>query len=96
MPVENPPQIYRTPDNTEWTFVQTFADYGQLQKFRRKSHCKISTGRESHRRVRFLCKRFNCDFQLLALKNTSAGYHVYKTDEHEHTHPVVKPRSEII
>jgi hypothetical protein len=88
MPAENPPQIFRTPDNREWKFVQTFADYVQMNKFRRKSRCRLIAGREYNRRIRLPCncrRSLNsCQFQLLALRTTSEGYHVYTFGEHKH------------
>jgi hypothetical protein len=95
MPVENPPDIFRTEDNIEWKFVQTLPDYAQLQGFQRKSQCIVSTGRESHRRVRQPCCRkrsHNCQFKLLALKTTKKGYHVYVFGEHNHP-AIIKPKS---
>jgi hypothetical protein len=87
MQAENPPTIFRTPgDNIEWTYLQTFPDYKQMQEFRHKIQCQ-SKGKESHQRFRFPCNvRYNrnCQFKLLALKTTSEGYHVYKLGEHNH------------
>jgi hypothetical protein len=95
MPAENPPQIYRTEDNQEWKFVQTFAEHehDQMQQFRRKSQCHFitGTGRENNWRFRLSCNLRNyrnCEFQMLALKTTSGGYHVYTFGQHNHP---VKP-----
>jgi hypothetical protein len=78
MPAVNPPRVFLTPDNIEWTFLRTFANYDQMQKFRRKSYCK-SQGNKNHQRIRFRCncRRLTCEFKLLALKSISDGYHVY-------------------
>jgi hypothetical protein len=48
MPASNPPNILRTPDNIEWAFLQTFADYAQMQEFRLKNKCRFIQGREKH------------------------------------------------
>jgi hypothetical protein len=91
MPAENPPRIFRTADNIEWTFLRTFADFDQMHEFRRKSQCTIIAGRESNQRFRLPCnlkKYRNCQFKLLALKTTKQGYHVYKFGEH--SHPIKK------
>jgi hypothetical protein len=87
MPAANPPQIYHTDDNIQWRFLQTLTDYGQLQTFRQKNHCTIRGGRQTHWRLRLPCQRrytHNCEFQLLALKTTSGGYHVYTFGAHNH------------
>jgi hypothetical protein len=86
MPDANPPLIHVTEDNVEWPFIQTFADYEIMNKFRRKNQCK-SEGNEKQRRIRFHCssRRYssdNCQFMLLALKTTNNRYHVYKHGEH--------------
>jgi hypothetical protein len=93
MPAANPPKVFRS-DNIEWSFLRTFANHGQLRKFLCESHCKIGTRGENIRRVRLTCCRKrsnNCEYQLLALKTTKQGYHVYKIGEHNH--PVHKPKS---
>jgi hypothetical protein len=90
MPHKNPPTIFRTPDNMEWTFLETFPDYEKLQKFRHRNKCQLSTSQaknEKALRMRYWCLRKlmnNCKFMLLALKTTKEGYHVYKHGEHNH------------
>jgi hypothetical protein len=93
MSAENPPRIYHTEDNIEWKFVQTFANYDQMNKFRLKNQCIINPGREKHRRLRLPCKRkrHNCEFKLLAMKTTKKGYHVYQFGEHNN-HPAINPK----
>jgi hypothetical protein len=85
MPDANPPQSYRTSDNIEWTFLQTFPDYDEMQKFRQTNTFKPSPGDEKYRRIRYLCMRqrtHNCKFMLMALKTTKHRYHVYKHGKH--------------
>jgi hypothetical protein len=87
MPAENPPKIYRTTDNIEWQFLQTFDNYEKMQQFRLQSQCKSSIEHESWWRLRHECNRqfsHNCPFKLLAIKNTKQGYHVYINGEHNH------------
>jgi hypothetical protein len=88
MPAENPALAICTRDNTEWTFLQTFADYGKMNKFRRKNHTTTKIAKrlnEKNLQLRFYCpSRLSrkCKFMLLALKTTKGGYHVYKNGEH--------------
>jgi hypothetical protein len=86
-PDSNPPSIFHTPDNIEWTLLQTLPDYDTLDKFRRKNQCKFTASDEDRLRIRYYCtrKRFgNCKFMLLALKTTKKGYHIYSYGEHNH------------
>jgi hypothetical protein len=98
MAADNPPAIFRTPDNMEWTFLKTVVNYHQLQQFRRENQCQSISGRETSWRLRFPCNRgrsshiYICKFTLLALKTTKHGYHVYKHGEHNN-HPCVRRRS---
>jgi hypothetical protein len=90
MPHANPPRIFRTPDNIEWTFIKTLSDFDKMNDFRRKKLCKAKAGKQTQLRIRFSCgqrfKKSKCPFMLLALKTTKQGYHVYKHGEHnEHT-----------
>jgi hypothetical protein len=67
-----------------------------MQEFRLKNKCRFIQGREKHLWFRLPCnlsgRSKNCKFQLLALKTTSAGYHVYTFGQHNH--PVaIMPRS---
>jgi hypothetical protein len=92
MPDANPPKIFHTPDNAEWTFLQSFADYDKMQEFRHKNQCKTKTYVDVWLRIRFNCNRrwrHNCKFQLLAMKTTKHGFHVYKHGEHNHDPAVV-------
>jgi hypothetical protein len=85
MPDANPPKSYRTSDNIEWTFLQTFQDYDQMQKFRQKNKFQSRAGDEKFRRIRYFCIRINknnCKFMLLAFKTTKERYHVYKHGKH--------------
>jgi hypothetical protein len=87
MPPENPPKIYRTPDNIEWQFLQSFSDFDKMQQFRAENQCKNTWDCEKWGRIRFVCKRkrsHNCKFVLLAMKTTNQGFHVYKHGEHKH------------
>jgi hypothetical protein len=96
MPDANPPMIFRTVDNLEWQFLETFPDYGKMQEFRHKHQSRSETNaNETWCRIRIFCKRKyyknnNCKFMLLALKTTEQRYHVYKHGEHN-KHPIVKP-----
>jgi hypothetical protein len=97
MPDANPPAIFRTEDNIEWTFFQTIPDYTKMDKFRYKNQClsrKSKVLDEKSWRIRFACqrkRRHNCEFMLLAMKTAKKGYHVYKHGEHNH--PLSKQRS---
>jgi hypothetical protein len=95
MPDENPTKIYRTPDNIEWTLVQTFPSYEKLQKFRLKNQCNGQSRNAKWWRIRFPCKgkymKNKCQFKLLAMKTIKQSYHVYKHGKHNH--PPLKPRS---
>jgi hypothetical protein len=92
MPDANPPAIFRTPENIEWTFLQTVPDYDILQKFRVENRCRDRYKNvEKWGKIRLPCtskSTHNCPFTLLALKTTTNGYHVYKHGQHTHTkHP---------
>jgi hypothetical protein len=88
MPDENPPKIFRTTDNLEWHFLQTFPNYGKMQQLRLQNQCKFSTeDAASWYHLRHKCNRLsshNCPFMLLAIKNINEGYHVYTHGEHNH------------
>jgi hypothetical protein len=88
MPHENPPNIFVTPDNIEWQFLQTFPDYEKVQQFRHKNQCHSRACDEMRNGIRSFCTRRrsqNCKFVLLAMKTIKQGYHVYKHAEHKHT-----------
>jgi hypothetical protein len=94
MPHKIPPRIFRTPDNIEWTFLETFPDYERLQKFRLNNHSYATNSDGKKSRIRFYCypkprRVHNCKFKLLALKTSKEGYHVYKHGEHNHA--TIKP-----
>jgi hypothetical protein len=87
IPDENPPKMYRTPDGIEWQFIQTFADYDEMNTFREENQCRSRYDGEKWCRIRFVCKRtssHNCKFMLLAMKTTKQEYHFYKHGEHNH------------
>jgi hypothetical protein len=96
IPAENPPSTFNSPDNLEWTFLQTFADFDKMDEFRRAHHTRRSKRwfRKSWQKIRLYCdrqrkaRRHNCGFMLLAMKTTKKEYHVYKHGQHEHNnHP---------
>jgi hypothetical protein len=94
LPAENPPEVFCTSDNREWTFLQTFANYDKMQEFRQQNQCKCS-GNKKRWQIRFPCyrrQRQNCGFMLLAKKTTNEEYHVYKYGEHNN-HPFIKSKS---
>jgi hypothetical protein len=97
MPDENPPALFRTPDNIEWQFIHTFSDRDKMQKFRRENCCRFITGDKTGLRIRFPCQlkySDNCQFMLLALRTTKEGYHVYKHGQHQHNNqPLVQQMS---
>jgi hypothetical protein len=88
MPAENPPKTFVTPDNVEWTFLQTFSNYDKFQKLRLKNMCRSRSLNKKMWRFRSTCQRrystYNCQFMLLTMKNTKQRYHVYKHGEHNH------------
>jgi hypothetical protein len=94
MPEENPSKIYCTPDNIEWTFLQTFSSYDRMQKFRRKNKCQSVKSNAKWCRIRFHCNgQYNenqCKFMLLAMKTTNQGYHIYTHGKHNH--PIIKSK----
>jgi hypothetical protein len=99
MPDANPQKIFHTPDKMEWTFLQTFSDFNQMDKFRRKMKANIAgrcVNRDKWLRIRFYCNvraYYKCKFMLLSLKTTKHRYHVYSNGE-QHTHPAaMKPGS---
>jgi hypothetical protein len=96
MPDANPAKSFCTAENIEWTFLQTFPDYGKLQNLRLKNKCLRKHGLDvKWRRIRYCCHRknsHNCEFMLLAMKTAKQCYHVYKHGEHNH--PVETSRSE--
>jgi hypothetical protein len=80
-----PPKTYNTVDNIQWTFLQTFPDYQQMQEFRQRTKCQFIAGKENYWRTRFYCTvrgSHNCKFMLLALKTAKQRYHVYKNGKH--------------
>jgi hypothetical protein len=91
MAYANPPMIFVTPDNVEWTFLQTIPDDDKMEELRFNNNCKFIKFC-SQKRFRYVCNRnfytVNCQFMLMALKNTKLGYHVYQHDEHNH--PLLK------
>jgi hypothetical protein len=100
MPDADPPKIYSTLDNIEWTFIRTFSDHDKMDEFRYVNHCECSSrGKTCWRQVRFPCLRKssdNCQFMLLAMRSTKQRFHVYKHGQHQHNNhpvPVFKPRS---
>jgi hypothetical protein len=83
---ENPQKVFCTEDDSEWTFVQTFPDFDQMQEFRRKNQCKTRWDKNAWT-IACHCNRkytHNCKFILLALKTTKNGYHIYKQGKHKH------------
>jgi hypothetical protein len=42
MPHANPQTTFRTPDNNEWKFLQTFSNYDKLDKFRRRNRASTT------------------------------------------------------
>jgi hypothetical protein len=90
MPYENPPMIFVSPDNIEWTFLQTIPDDAKLEQFRFKNYCKFipRDNKCLRKRFRYVCHRKfhkeKCKFMLMAMKNTKFGFHVYQHGEHNH------------
>jgi hypothetical protein len=86
--------IFVTPDNAEWTFLQTFPDSENIEKFLRENNCKSwALNNKTWLRKRVSCYRkvsHNCPFMLLAIKTTKKRYHLYK--HREHNHDAVKPK----
>jgi hypothetical protein len=82
--------VFRTPDNIEWTFLETLPDYGKMHKFRYEHKCNPRVADEDRLRIRYYCyqrfKHDHCTFMLFAMKTTKKGYHVYKNGEHNHLH----------
>jgi hypothetical protein len=91
----NPPSTMRTVDGIEWTFLQTFPDYGKMHEFRHKNQCQCRSYDAVWQRVRYSCLRRRskdlCKFKLLAMKTVTEAYHVYKHGEHNHAPS--KPKS---
>ena len=91
---ENPPAVVGTPDNIQWTFLKTLADYTKMTKCWHENNCTSDARREKSYRIRNYCAnkpRRQCKFMLLAMKTTKQGYHVFKHGEHNH--PVAKCKS---
>jgi hypothetical protein len=90
MAYANPPMIFVTPDNVEWTFLQTIPDDDKMDKFRLKNYCLQKDMKCLRTCFRYICNRKlhkeKCKFKLMAMKNTKFGFHVYQHGEH--THPV--------
>jgi hypothetical protein len=88
IPDQKPPLIFRTGDNMEWHFLQTFPDFEKMDKFRSINGCQLQVERKKYWRLRLCCGRKyypkSCKFMLLALKTTKNRYHVYKNAEHNH------------
>jgi hypothetical protein len=88
IPDADPPQIYVTADGIEWTFIETFPDYGKVDEFRRKNRCRTSGAK--FWRIRLMCRlksSHNCKFMMMRMKTTKNGYHVYQHGEHNHEAP---------
>jgi hypothetical protein len=86
-PDDNPPSIFRTPDNIEWTFIRTLPDYDTLNKFGSENQSRFAASHEDRLRIRYYCtsRRFDhCKFMLLAVKTTERRFHVYSYGEHNH------------
>jgi hypothetical protein len=98
MPDANPTRIFHTPDNIEWTFLKTFPDYDEMNKFRSKMK-SIAPGcgdKNNWLRIRFYCNLrsyYKCKFMLLSLKTTKHRYHVYSNGEQHNHHAAMKPGS---
>jgi hypothetical protein len=87
---KNPPRIFRTPDNMEWTFLQTCPDYKKMQQLQFNNRTFALKSDEKRKRIRLYCNRRreradNCKFMLLALKTNKKTYHVYQHGEHHHS-----------
>jgi hypothetical protein len=99
MPAENPPTIFRSPDNIEWKFIQTFDNFDEMDKFRRKNYTHAKTWAEnSWQKTRLYCyRRFkhNCPFMLLAMMSTKQEYHVYGHGQHEHNNKHPSPKQKV-
>jgi hypothetical protein len=98
MPHEKPPTIFRTTDNIEYKFLQTFSNFDKMEKFRQKNHCQTTKSKKNGSRIRYYCmhryKMKDCKFTLLAVKTTKKGYHVYKHGEHKHNKNCPAKRSD--
>jgi hypothetical protein len=97
MPDGNPPTIYRTLDNIEWAFLQTFPDYAKMHEFGIINHTTSKKNVEKRLNFRYYCynrpKHDRCKFMLLAVKTTKQRYHVYSYGKHNH--PVRNPKSKL-